>query len=87
MPSYVKSTEYTRTLAAYEAFFAKPDLVIVELGAKVVDLATLIRAQHGLRTPDALQAACCLQLRAEHAFLTGDKAFRRVSGLDARVIG
>lgn len=76
----------TRTLAVYDAFFVQPDLVIVELDAKVVGLATLIRARHGLTTPDALQAACCLQLGAGHLFVTGDKALRRVSGLDVRIV-
>jgi predicted nucleic acid-binding protein len=33
-------------------------------------------------TPDALQAACCLQLGEGHALLTGDAAFQRVAGLN-----
>ncbi|MEN1957638.1 type II toxin-antitoxin system VapC family toxin [Luteimonas changyuni] len=69
-------------LSHYDAFFAQPDLVWVELDATVIDLATAIRARHGLRTPDALQAACCLHLGPEHAFVTGDKAFGRVAGLN-----
>jgi len=39
-----------------------------------------------LRTPDALQAASCLQLAADHIMLTGDAAFERVSGLNVRVL-
>jgi predicted nucleic acid-binding protein len=50
------------SLDRYEALFAQPDLLVVELSASVVELATQLRANHGLRTPDALQAACCLQL-------------------------
>jgi len=74
------------TLAAFDAFFAHPDLVWVELGKDVVELATAIRVRHGLRTPDALQAASCLQLGARHIFLTGDASFRKVAGLNARVL-
>ena len=74
------------TLAAFDAFFARPDLVWVELGKDVVELATAIRVKHGLRTPDALQAASCLQLGARHIFLTGDASFRKVAGLNARVL-
>lgn len=52
----------------------------------VVDLATAIRARHNLRTPDALQAACCLQHGADHVFLSGNKVFGRVAGLNCRLI-
>jgi predicted nucleic acid-binding protein len=68
-------------LAVYDDFFARPDLLTVEMDAKAVELATVIRAYHGLKTPDALQAACCLQLGAAHVLVTGDAAFRRVPGL------
>ena len=47
-------------LALLDAFFARPDLVWLELNRQVVELAAAIRVRHGLRTPDALQAACCL---------------------------
>lgn len=75
------------TLARYDNFFARPDLICVEMSADVVDLATAIRARHGLKTPDALQAACCMQLGKDHVFLTGDVGFRRVAGLNARILG
>lgn len=74
------------TLAAFDAFFARPDLVWVELTRDVVELAAAIRVKHGLRTPDALQAACCLQLGADHLFLSGDSAFKRVAGLCVKAV-
>ena len=74
------------TLAAFDAFFARPDLVWIELHKEVVELATAIRVRHGLRTPDALQAASCLQLGSRHVFLTGDAAFERVAGLNVRLV-
>jgi len=73
-------------LAAYDDFFARPDLVWVELDQDVVALATAIRARERLRTPDALQAACCLQLGPRHVMLTGDAAFGCVPGLNVRVV-
>nr|WP_257644218.1 PIN domain-containing protein [Luteimonas salinisoli] len=73
-------------LASFDAFFARPDLVWVELNRDVVELAAVIRARHGLRTPDALQAASCLQLGPDHLLLTGDAAFRRVPGLNVAVL-
>ena len=73
-------------LQRYDTFFAHPDLVWVELTPTVVELATHIRAVHGLKTPDCLQAACCLQLGTDHVFVTGDAAFRRVSGLQVLLV-
>jgi predicted nucleic acid-binding protein len=73
-------------LALFDAFFARPDLVWVELDRDVVELATAIRVRHGLRTPDALQAASCLQLGADHLLLTGDASFQRVQGLNVAVL-
>jgi predicted nucleic acid-binding protein len=73
-------------LAAFDDFFEHPDLVWVELDRSVVELATAIRVKHGLRTPDALQAASCLQLGTDHLFLTGDGAFRKVEGLNVKLL-
>ena len=73
-------------LAAFDEFFARTDLVWVELTQDVVELAAAIRVKHGLRTPDSLQAASCLQLGADHLFLTGDAAFTRVAGLKVKVL-
>ena len=79
-------TNDSQTLAAFDRFFARPDLVWVELTRDVVELAAAIRVKHGLRTPDALQAASCMQLGVDHLFLSGDGAFRRVRGLNVRVL-
>ncbi len=69
-----------KVLKSYDAFFERSDLHWIELSQNVVELATAIRVRHGLRTPDALQAASCLQLREEHRFLTGDADFLKVAG-------
>ncbi len=74
----------TSLLAAYDAFFAQTP--IVELSAEVVTLATDLRAHQGLKTPDALQAACALSLGADCVFFTGDAGFARVQGLNAQII-
>jgi predicted nucleic acid-binding protein len=81
----LKSGEH-ELLAIFDSFFARPDLVWVELSKDVVELAAVIRVRHGLRTPDALQVACCLQLGPEHVFLSGDRAFRRVEGLNLHLL-
>lgn len=76
----------TVALALFDSFFARPDLVWIELDRNVVELATVIRVRHGLRTPDALQAASCLQLGPDHLLLTGDASFERVHGLNVAVL-
>ena len=68
----------------YNTLFAAADLHTVEIDANVIEGATRIRAQFGLRTPDAIQAASCLALNVEHIFLTNDLAFRRVPRLALR---
>lgn len=74
------------TLGTFDDFFARPDLIWVELTRDVVELAAVIRVQTGLKTPDALQAASSLQLSGAQLFLTGDRAFRRVTGLNVKVL-
>ena len=76
----------TQTLADYDAFFAQPDILWVELTPTVVGLATVIRARYSLKTPDALQAACCLQLGDGHVFVTGDNACKKVAGLNTHLL-
>jgi predicted nucleic acid-binding protein len=73
-------------LARYDGFFRAKDLLVVELTKEVVEQATRLRARHGLRTPDALQAACCLTHGQDTPFITADAAFRRVEGLDVRLL-
>jgi len=74
------------TLHRFDAFFARPDLIWVELDRHVVELAAHLRARYNLRTPDALQAASCLQLGSEHVLLTGDAAFTRIPGLHVALL-
>ena len=74
------------SLDRFEALLSQPDLLVVELSASVVELATQLRAKHGLRTPDALQAACCLDLGPEAVMITGDAGFQRVQGLQVCLI-
>ena len=81
----MRQHEYA-TLTTFDTFFARPDLIWVELSKDVVELATVIRVRHRTRTPDALQAACCLQLGPKHLFFTGDRRFGHVGGLNVRLL-
>lgn len=75
-----------KTLARHDNFFRLPDLVWVELSKEVVEKATLLRSRYGLRTPDALQAASCLQFDPLAVMLTGDGAFQRIGELLVTVL-
>lgn len=68
-------------LARYENFFADPGLFVVSLDRAVLDRATRLRAERGLKTPDAIQAACALERGEGIPFVTGDRDFSRVPGL------
>jgi len=74
------------SLERFDGFFARGDLLWQELSPAVVDLATTLRANNGLRTPDALQAACCLQLGQDAVMLSGDADFERIAALKLRLI-
>lgn len=78
----------TPLLQRYADFFAAVD--VLELSAETIDLATELRATHGLKTPDALQAACALQWQRqgqeEVLFVTADQGFSKVPGLELRLI-
>ena len=69
----------------YRAFFASAGLQIVEVSAPILETATVLRARHGLRTPDAIQAASALSLKGPVTFITGDRQFQKVPGLHVRL--
>ena len=73
-------------LQVYDDFFSTDSLHIVDLSRNVLDIATSIRAETGLKTPDALHAASCLSLKTGHYFLTEDRSFGQVSGLNVRSV-
>lgn len=68
-------------LAAYDAFFDDPGLLVLDLDRDVLDCATELRARYRLRTPDALQAASLLAHETEGDFVTGDADFLAIPGL------
>lgn len=70
----------------YRGFFASAGLQIVEVNALVIETATMLRARHGLRAPDAIQAASALSIKGTMLFLTGDRQFSKVPGLNVRLV-
>ncbi|MBV5339304.1 MAG: PIN domain-containing protein [Deltaproteobacteria bacterium] len=70
----------------YRGFFASAGLQIVEVSSLVLETATLLRTRHGLRTPDAIQAASAMSINGPVTFLTGDEQFAKVPGLNVRLV-
>ncbi len=70
-------------LLLFDNFFNAHNLLIVELDAHVINIATHLKSQHLLRTPDALQVACALSLlpNEEIFFITGDVRIKNISNL------
>ena len=76
----------TTDIDRYRSFFASVALQIIEVSALVIETATLLRARHGLRTPDAIQAASALSIKGPVTFLSGDRQFCKVPGLNVRMV-
>ena len=76
----------TADINRYRDFFASAGLQIMEVSTLVIETATLLRARHGLRTPEAIQAASALSVKGSVTFITGDKQFTKVPGLNVRLI-
>lgn len=70
----------------YRGFFASTGLQIIEVSSQVLETATLLRARHGLRIPDAIQAASAMSVKGPVILLSGDKQFSKVPGLNVRLV-
>lgn len=74
----------SQALERLDAFFDDPGLLVIGLDTVVLDKATELRAYYGLRTPDAMQAACLLAVDPEGVFVTGDGDLEKVPDLHVR---
>lgn len=72
-------------LAQYDAFFMSPGMISAELSSRVFDLATDLRATHGLKTADALHLAAALSANCEELW-TNDGRLGRAAGDRLRVV-
>jgi hypothetical protein len=71
-------------MSEYRAFFEAGAWTMVGLTVPAVELATTLRDQDGLKTPDALQAASALQFGGETVFVTNDTRFGQRLGPESR---
>ena len=71
-------------LRLYDAFFRAKEVVVVEIEGPVIEKATVLRADVGLKTPDAIHAATAILCGAS-AFWTTDQGFARCPELNVEV--
>ena len=75
-----------RLAEAYrQALHMFPNLAIVAIDEDIAERAADLRAQFGLRTPDALQLAVALQAQAQ-AFITNDVTLKKVTDITVLVL-
>lgn len=72
-------------LAAFDNFFARPDVQLVPLPAAVLDRATLLRADAGFKTPDALHLAAAIEAGCDR-FLTNDHRLNKCTDITVEVL-
>jgi predicted nucleic acid-binding protein len=73
------------TLAQFDVFFAGVELILTEVSAAVVELATELRARYNLKTPDALHYATAIEVGAT-VYLTGDRGLSRCSEVPVEIL-
>jgi predicted nucleic acid-binding protein len=71
--------EFYGLLATY------PNLDWIAPDLEIADMAARIRAMHGLRTPDALQAAIAVRSHVT-GFVTNDPVFERIDSFETLVL-
>ena len=72
-------------LAQYDSLFSAARLELVALNTAVIDCATLLRAEYGFKTPDALHLATALESGAS-VFVTADGKLKRCSAIRVEVL-
>jgi predicted nucleic acid-binding protein len=72
-------------LRAFDALLDPQRIELIDVGRPILDRAAEIRADHGLRTIDALHVASAIVSGCDAA-LTGDAAWTKVAALPIEVI-
>jgi len=69
----------------YALLSTYPNLEWIAPTLEIADLAARLRAEHNLRTPDALQVATAVACQAT-GFVSNDPVFQRVAGLEVAIL-
>lgn len=74
-----RADEFYALLSTY------PHLEWVTPDLEIADMAARLRGLHGLRTPDAMQAATAIRSRAT-ALITNDPVFERIDAFESVIL-
>ncbi|MFO0936936.1 MAG: type II toxin-antitoxin system VapC family toxin [Gemmataceae bacterium] len=74
-----------KLISLYETFFASAELLLIDVTAEVIEIATKLRANLNLKTPDALHLASAVHFGAKE-YLTGDKSLSKCEEISVEVI-
>ncbi|MDI6744519.1 MAG: type II toxin-antitoxin system VapC family toxin [Thermodesulfovibrionales bacterium] len=72
-------------LSFYSLFTTYPNISWIDLTLGISDLAAKLRAEHGLKTPDAIQAASAIS-HGTKGFICNDRIFKKVRDIDCLII-
>lgn len=72
-------------LSFYSLFSTYPNISWINLTLGISDLAAKLRAEYGLKTPDAIQAASAISHGAK-GFICNDGAFKKIKDIDCLII-
>jgi predicted nucleic acid-binding protein len=73
-------------LKFYSLFTTYPHLKWMPLTLSISDLAAKLRAEHNLKTPDAIQMATALSGGAT-GFVCNDKVFLKIKNIECLILG
>lgn len=85
MAGFHLQRDRARAYRAYALLSTLPHLEWIPPDLDTADLAARFRAQHRLRTPDAIQAATAAHSGAT-GFITNDPVFERVTAFDTLLL-
>jgi predicted nucleic acid-binding protein len=72
-------------LKFYALLTTYPHLTWIPMSVSVADQAAKLRADHGLKTPDAIQAASAIS-RGDTGFVCNDKMFNKVPAFECFIL-
>lgn len=72
-------------VAAYEEFLSRDDIHLIPITAEVLRYAAELRANHNLKTPDAIHAATAITSGCQH-LIANDNGFRRLTNIDVIIL-
>ena len=82
-PYQLKNDELV--LKFYSLLTTYPHLTWIPITLNIADMAARLRAEHHLKTPDAIQAASAITSDAT-GFVCNDRAFRKIPELDCLIL-